>query len=154
MLRGQVTFRPYLRDDRAECIAIAEGNVDPFLDPEEPGLFASFLDKLPDLDALRYAVAEVDGQVVACFGLYFDEAKRDAHFCWGLVDRAHHRRGIGRAMCAERIAWAEGREGWTLSLGTTQHTVAFYERMGFKTVKLTPDGYGPGLHRYDMLRPV
>lgn len=37
-----------------------------------------------------------------------------------------------------------------VALDTSQHTRPFYERLGFRTVRVTPDAYAPGLHRYDM----
>jgi len=34
---------------------------------------------------------------------------------------------------------------------TSQHTQGFYRRFGFVVEGITPDGYGPGLDRWDML---
>jgi hypothetical protein len=42
--------------------------------------------------------------------------------------------------------------GATGPSGHFQHTVGFYERLGFRTVRIDPEGYGPGLDRCEMER--
>jgi hypothetical protein len=37
-----------------------------------------------------------------------------------------------------------------VQLGTSQHSKEFFARFGFQTTRVTPDGYAPGLDRYDM----
>ena len=54
-----------------------------------------------------------------------------------------------------RLAWAKSRpELEVAELCTSQKTLAFYERFGFETIKLTKDGFGPGLDRHDMECPL
>ena len=37
-------------------------------------------------------------------------------------------------------------------LATSQLTYGFYEKLGFQTTKVTENGFGPGIDRYDMVR--
>lgn len=37
-----------------------------------------------------------------------------------------------------------------LIMDTSQHTHGFYEKFGFTVTKVTPDGFAPGLDRWDM----
>ena len=37
-----------------------------------------------------------------------------------------------------------------VALHTSHLTSAFYERLGFRTTRIVPDGYATGLHRHDM----
>ena len=43
------------------------------------------------------------------------------------------------------------RELRAVSIDTSQHTVPFYERMGFRTTSVMRDGYAPGLDRCEMI---
>jgi predicted GNAT family N-acyltransferase len=68
------------------------------------------------------------------------------------VDNALHKKGIGRELLLYRIQLIRsGFPGYPISLDTTQHSYLFFEKMGFKVVKITRDGYGEGLDRYDMV---
>ncbi|MCI0343387.1 MAG: tRNA preQ1(34) S-adenosylmethionine ribosyltransferase-isomerase QueA, partial [Planctomycetales bacterium] len=51
----------------------------------------------------------------------------------------------------ERLGWVRDRPSVArVTLDTSQHTVAFFERFGFRTTRVTRDHYAPGLHRHDM----
>jgi len=51
-----------------------------------------------------------------------------------------------------RIAAARGTPGVARGiLNTSQHTQGFYARFGFEAEKVTPDGYAPGIDRWDMV---
>jgi ribosomal protein S18 acetylase RimI-like enzyme len=69
-----------------------------------------------------------------------------------MVRKEWHGRGAGRALTELRIERIR-EEGTvqTIALGTSQHTSAFYERMGFRTTSVEADGYAPGLDRVDMI---
>ena len=74
-----------------------------------------------------------------------------AHLCWGLVHPSWHRRGLGTHLVEHRLTWARAQPSLDrVELCTSQKTVAFYQRFGFETTKMTPDGFWPGLDRYDM----
>ena len=38
-----------------------------------------------------------------------------------------------------------------VSLGTSQHTAAFFEKQGFKVTSIRKDGYAPGVDRVEMM---
>jgi ribosomal-protein-alanine N-acetyltransferase len=40
---------------------------------------------------------------------------------------------------------------WKVILDTTQFSYTFFEKYGFKTMKITKNSYGEGMHRYDMI---
>jgi predicted GNAT family N-acyltransferase len=68
-----------------------------------------------------------------------------------MVDNGLHKQGFGRELLAYRInEIRDAYPGHTMFLDTSQHTFPFFEKMGFKVVKVTNDYYGPGLDRYDM----
>ena len=96
-------------------------------------------------------VAERDGRLIGCGGMAIGADGRTAHFCCGMVDRTRHRQGIGTALVRTRLDRAIEAGIREARLDTSQHSRTFYERLGFRTEKLTAAGYGPGLDRWDMV---
>lgn len=145
-----LTARPYRREDRPACLALFDGNTPRFFDGSEREGFAGFLDD----QALRwpYQVIEQDGRIVACGGHAVEPDGVSVALCWGMVEAGLHGRGVGRALTEARIAAARATPRIKrVILNTSQHTQGFYARFGFETAKVTPDGYAPGIDRWDMV---
>jgi ribosomal protein S18 acetylase RimI-like enzyme len=146
-VESPLRFREYQPDDRAGVLAVFDSNVPEFFTTPERGAFEEFLRDLPG----PYFVVEYHDSIVACGGyaIVLDESRAD--FCWGMVGRALHGRGIGRFLTELRINAARSDPKVSMIiLNTSQHTEAFYERLGFVTEKCTKDGFAPGLDRCDM----
>ena len=140
--------RPYTPADRAACLAVFDGNVPAYFVSEERRAFADFLDDLPG----PYLVVEDEGgAVVGCGGYAVVPETRTADLCWGMVALHRHGTGLGRLLLDARLEAirADPRAG-AVALNTSQHTRGFYERRGFVTGRVVPDGYAPGLDRCDM----
>lgn len=141
--------RDYTPADRDGCLAIFDSNVPDFFVTAERGDFAGFLDALPG----PYLVIEdADGRLVACGGYAITPGTATADLCWGMAMRSLHGTGLGRLLTEQRIRRVvEDGLAAEIALNTSQHTVGFYERFGFRTERVTPDGFAPGLDRCDML---
>jgi len=145
-----LTARPYRAEDREACLALFDGNTPRFFDASEREGFADYLEETAFGHA--YQVIERDGRVVACGGHAVEPDKISVALCWGMVDNGLHRQGVGRALTEARIAAARDTPGIRrVILNTSQHTQGFYARFGFETMKVTPDGYAPGIDRWDMV---
>ncbi len=142
--------RPYRPSDFAACLAMFDGNVPQFFAATERADFADFL---RDHGDLPYLVIEQGGAVVACGGV--DVTKGRGCLTWGMVDRNRQGQGLGRVLTTARLdllrAQPEVRE---VAIETSQHTAGFYAGLGFKITRVTPDGFGPGLDRVDMVLPL
>lgn len=141
-------IRPYQASDFAACMAIFDSNCPPYFIPEERQPYGDWL-REKALDG-RYFVLEKDQEVLACGG-WFWEAE-GLGLSWGMVHQDHHKQGLGTQLTRYRVA--AGLAAFpkaAFRLCTSQHTEAFYQRMGFVTETITPDGFGPGLDRYDMI---
>ncbi|MBE0553223.1 MAG: GNAT family N-acetyltransferase [Rhodobacteraceae bacterium] len=146
-----ITLRPYRPEDRAACLALFDGNVPRYFAPDERAGFCRFLDELPET-GWPYLVLEEAGQVVACGGLIADEGGRQVSLSWGMVVRSRHRGGLGRRLTLARLDQARAMPGiGRVVIETSQHTRGFYEGLGFRLTALTPDGFGPGIDRCDMV---
>lgn len=152
-------IRPYKPTDRDACIALFKSNIPKFFDPTELPLFEQFLDALernvPGKAGNReehYFVSEQSDRIVACGGLCLRDEGKVTCMAWGMVDNALHKQGIGRELLLFRLQkMDEFFPGIAKVLDTTQHSFGFFERMGFRVTKITPDYYAPGMHRYDMI---
>ena len=95
---------------------------------------------------------EQDGRIVGCGGHAVEADRVSVALCWGMVDNGLHGQGLGRVLTEARIAAARATPGvGRVKLNTSQHTQGFYARFGFETEKVTPDGYAPGIDRWDMV---
>lgn len=140
-------IRTYEPRDREGCLSVCRSAVPHFIAPHEVGLFEAFLSKLPG----DYLVIESDGRIIACGGYAIEPEKRTATLCWGLVEVARHGGGVGRLLLQTRLdAIRRTPDVDAVELGTSQHTAGFFKRFGFELVRITADGFAPGLDRHDM----
>jgi ribosomal-protein-alanine N-acetyltransferase len=155
-------IRPYVPADRAACLAIFEGNMPRYFALGEWSDFARWLDAqdagqlaYPENLAEPYFVVEDNRQVIACGGFCAHRRQLVVGLAWGMVRHDLHRQGIGRTLLEHRLQLAHTHyPAYAVVLDTSQHSYPFFERLGFRVMRIIPDGYGPGLDRYDMLRPA
>lgn len=155
-------IRPYLPSDKAGCLKAFESNMPVFFAPDELTDYAGWLDELaakgnntPANSVEHYYVVEENGSVTGCGGFSVNLQKREAFMAWGFITNTLHKKGLGKALFLYRLEKIrEICPACTVILDTTQHSYPFFEKLGFHTVRITKDSYGPGLDRYDMmLRP-
>ncbi|HYJ80835.1 MAG TPA: GNAT family N-acetyltransferase [Longimicrobiaceae bacterium] len=139
--------RDYTPADRSACLAVFDSNVPEFFVPPEREGLGAFLDALPG----PYLVVEDDAGVMVGCGGYAINADATADLCWGMVVRELHGTGLGRLLLRARLDRIRADPAVAaVALNTSQHTRGFYERLGFVTEQVLPDGYAPGLDRCDM----
>lgn len=154
-----MSIRKYKPFDRSACIEIFNSNIEKYFDHSELVGFESWLDAQDrGVNAFKtslsdhYYVYEVNNKVIACGGFYIYSNKPNASMTWGMVHNDYHKKGVGKELFEYRVNQVqEAYPQHTIILDTSQHTFKFFERFGFKVVNRTPDGYGNGLDRYDMI---
>jgi ribosomal protein S18 acetylase RimI-like enzyme len=140
--------REYRTADFQPCLEVFDSNVPEFFRVEEREEFTAFLKALP---GPYLVVPDATGQVVGCGGYAVPQGTATADLCWGMVRRELHGRGYGRLLTRLRIERAmRDPSVRRIDLNTSQHTVGFYERLGFRTVEVKKDGFAPGLDRHNM----
>lgn len=142
-----MTDRSYDARDRDACLALFDSNAPTYFMAGERADFAAWLERM---DPASYRVIERGGRVAACGGVAMEPDGATASLCWGMVDGALHRQGLGRALTQARIDAARALGATAVRCDTSQKTTAFYERFGFVVTAVQMDGYGPGLHRCEM----
>lgn len=157
-------IREYTPSDKEKCIDVFDSNYPKFFDIAERGLFIKWLDHQADNSVAykspvyknaekdAYYIIEIPGHgIVGCGGFYVLKESREARLAWGMIHSAFHKQGYGKALYNHRIEIIKSEwPGYAVTLGTSQHTYPFYQRMGMKVVATIKDGYGAGLDRYDM----
>ncbi|MFB9904024.1 GNAT family N-acetyltransferase [Allokutzneria oryzae] len=138
---------PYRAVDLPEVLAVFDSNVPRYFDTAERAEFAEFLDGFAE----HYLVGRENGQVIACGGHAPHRSRPDTWtLCWGMVHSEHHRRGLGARLLTARLDDIASHGPATVVLATSQHSAGFFERHGFITEKITPDGFAEGIDQYDM----
>ncbi len=146
-----MNIRHYHASDEYRCLEIFDSNLPKYFAKEERPLFREALTGITE--AAPYFVLEVEDEVVACGGVFANHEKRVAGLSWGMVHSNHHLKGIGSALAKFRLNWLdEHYMNYQHIINTAQFTEAFYARFGFETKEVIPDGWGPGLHKYVMLK--
>ena len=141
-----ILIRPYTKKDREVCLSLFDGNAPPFFDPSERSTYKAFLE---GETFHAYRIFERDGTVVACGGYAIEEEMGD--LCWGIVSRRAHGEKLGWLLLLYRLnKIAQDESLYGVHLDTSQHIEKFYEKLGFRTIMVTDDYYGAGLHRHDM----
>lgn len=142
----------YSPDDRSACLAIFDSNVPGSFLSEERELFAAFLDDLP---GPYFVLADEAGDVVACGGYAISPGTTTADLCWGMVTSDRQGTGLGQSLVEIRLARIGADSSATdAALKTSQHTRAFYEKLGFTTTRVVPNGIAPGMDTCEMRRPI
>lgn len=143
-----IQLRGYSRDDLQDCLAVFDSNVPAFFRQHEREEFRAFMQALP---GPYFVLVNSEGEVVGCGGYAVVAEDERADLCWGMVRADLHGDGLGKLLTETRLrdAAADPRVK-TVSINTSQHTAGFYERLGFHTLEVIPDGYAPGLDRCEM----
>lgn len=143
-----MTSRDFTPGDFAACLAVFNSNVPEYFRDGERDDFVAFLEALP---GPYLVLVDPAGVIVGCGGYARVAGTGRADLCWGMVSRSVHRKGLGKRLTRARIdRILEDPTVTEVVLNTSQHTVGFYERLGFETVSVIRDGYAPGLDRCDM----
>ncbi len=141
-------LRQYIDKDRSSCINILESNTPRYFAPLDREDFLAFLDAPSGI----YSVLEDhEGVIVGCGGISTRKQGEEGLLTWGMIHATQHSQGWGRHLTIVRFSQlCKIATVKTITLNTSQETVGFYEKLGFRRTAFTPDYYSIGLHRYDM----
>ncbi len=136
-------IRPYLPSDKPQLIELIRLNTPPYFDPSEESLFSNYLDN----EREDYFVLESNGQIIGCGGINYEKGKTEAVLSWGMIHPKHHGQGLGSQLAKHRIGHLRTlKTANKLVVRTSQHTVGFYQKMGFKLLEAKENYWAPGLH--------
>ncbi len=141
-------FRRYIDEDRFACINILYSNTPRYFAPQDGEDFCTFL---ASPSGIYSVLGNHEGVIIGCGGISTRNQGQEGILTWGMIHATRHRQGWGRLLTLARFSQlSKIASVQTITLNTSQETVGFYEKLGFRTVTFTPDCYNVGLHRYDM----
>lgn len=140
-------IRPYKNTDYDSCLRIFKSNVPQYFDESEISEFEEFLVAHA---SESYWVIEQNDIGIGCGGIRV-RSDSSGGLSYGMIDHRFHRNGIGKALTNFRILQLlDSPDLVTITLDTSQHTYAFYQRFGFEVTNIRKDFYGEGLDCYSM----
>ena len=141
-------IEPYQLKYFEDCIKILRSNTPKYIDPSEHSMFKDYLSR----DRITYFVLFDGLNLIACGGYGLNKQKTKAGLDWGLVQSKYHNKRYGSEHLKYRLSHIQSNyPGIDIHLDTSQKTYKFYEKIGFIVEKITPNGYGTTLDRYDMV---
>ena len=142
MKRQGISSRDYTGADRIACLALFDSNTPEFFAPAERNEFSHFLTHLP---CPYLVLSSADHGVVGAGGYYVTEEPHLGALAWGLVARAWHRRGVGRELLELRLSRLRVSGVSAVRVRTSQRSCGFFERSGFRVVRVVPGGFTPDI---------
>lgn len=141
-----IRIKPFSAIDKPSCLAIFRDNVPDYFAANEEQDFIHFLNQPQP----HYYVVCQGNEVVGCFGITEIQPGTSARVSWIMLARNQQGAGIGRAMVEKCIAIAKENNVQQLHIAASHKSERFFKKFGAKSQKVTPDGWGQGMHRVDM----
>ena len=140
-------IEPYDSKYFGNCVTILQSNTPMYIDYSEHSDYKDYLSR----DDKIYFVLFSKSNIVACGGYGVNKFKTKVGLAWGLVHSKYHNQGYGSEMLKYRLEHIEDNySDIDIHLDTSQKTYKFFEKFGFVVEKISKNGYGVGLDRYDM----
>jgi GNAT superfamily N-acetyltransferase len=146
MPSAPLRFTPFASAQREVCLALFDQNCPDYFAPNERADYAAFLDGSPD----GYRVGEIDGRVVAAFGLMKTAVAGHCRLSWIMVAKDAQGSGVGKTIMADVMRDAVAWGAQSVDIAASHKSAPFFARFGAVECSRTADGWGPGMHRVDM----
>lgn len=149
-LTQQVTFRPYNKHkDLESCLAIYKSNKNS-LPQSQLTYYEQFLHESP---WESYVVMELDGEVIGCGGLLWNQQSGTMQLICGFIHHDWQRKGLGGLLLMYRLAMLrECTHEQVLGIGleTSPEQAGFYLPFGFFIIAHQHNRYGEEQIRFDL----
>lgn len=157
-MKSSILLEDYTAEHFQNCMDLFDSNCPPFFAPYERDLFKRWLLAIekdefvfPNIEANHFYILRYENEIVACGGFYLLDNKT-ARLSWGMVLDKLHKNGFGTILFQYRLDQLRLLyPNYRLAMDTSQLSVDFYKRMGFKVTDVTVNGYGEGLDKYEMI---
>lgn len=127
-------------------MSIFDANCPEFFAPNERQEYQEFLESVPE----EYEVCEVDGRLLGAFGL-IGEGQDTKALNWILLDPQTQGMGVGSRIMDRVVQLGRTLEVRTVEIAASQKSAPFFARFGAITTSTSLHGWGPGMHRVDMV---
>ncbi len=144
-------IRPYIPIDKAAVLQLFDLNTPQYFDIAERARLVHYLDH----ETEDYFVVEENNEIIGAGGITYEPQAKVAVISWDIIKPTEHGKGIGRKLTQHRIQHINTKDEIDLIIvRTSQHTYKFYEKMGFKLLKVEKDYWAKGFDLYEMEHPI
>lgn len=140
-------IRSYQPGDKERLLSIFQLNTPQYFDPKETVDFENYLEQ----NGSTYLTIVQDNEIVGGTGYYVKEEDKSGRITWIFFDPSYSRMGLGRSAvnyCLHLLSQDERVEKFVVT--TSQLAYKFFEKFGYRTVKIEKDYWGKGLDLYEM----
>jgi GNAT superfamily N-acetyltransferase len=141
-----LVFRDYQLADRDACAALFEANCPAFFAVNERADYLRFLATAAD----SYQLCLIDGQVAGAYGLAPHPAAGLA-LRWIVLFPQVHGQGLGTRIMTRVLETARAGRILQLHIAASHRSAPFFAKFGARELATIADGWGPAMHRVDML---
>lgn len=140
-------IRAYHVTDKENVVVLLDLNTPQYFAAEEKQDFISYLEN----EIEYYYVAELDNAIIACGGFNFAKDDTNGFIAWDIVHPNFQGKGIGKSLLNFRIEKLQSFDSiQKITVRTSQHVFAFYEKAGFKLVDIKKNYWAEGFDLYHM----
>lgn len=140
-------IRNYRTEDKEQLVQIIRENTSAYFAPEEESDFVDYLDN----EIEEYFVVELNGKIIGCGGINFDENKTVGIISWGMIHPEYHGKNAGTALLQYRLKLLKSIESVKrITVRTSQLVYQFYEKNGFCLIESKKDFWAKGIDMYYM----
>ena len=145
MLNLTPTIRPYQPTDKPAVLQLLRLNTPAYFSSEEEADFIFYLDhELQD-----YFVVTLPGKVIGCGGINY--CGKTGKISWDMLHPDYQNQGIGRQLLQFRIdALKANPEIELITVRTSQLAYRFYQKAGFKLIRIEKNYWADGFDLYEM----
>ncbi len=141
-----VTFKHYEACDRDACLSLFNENCPEFFAPNEKADYEEFLDQ----DYPGYYMVYADDVLAGVFGI-MDLGHETFCISWIMLTRNVQGKGVGSAMMKKALEDARAQKAKIITISTSHLAFKFFEKFGAEIVKRIKHGWGPNMHKIEMV---
>lgn len=154
-MKKELLYRPYVSASLDDCLKLFDANCPEYFAPNERGDYKNFLEASPN----AYELCCILGKLVVAFGVFPEGsatsddscAARAASLNWILIDPDMQGSGIGTELMSRALNRSRLLGVRALKIAASHKSAPFFKKFGAEVVRETHDGWGPGMHRIDMV---
>ena len=143
---SELGFREYQPADCDACLALFDSNCPAFFAANERADYVDFLSTA----AGGYELCLIDQQVVGAYGLE-PHPSGGLAIRWILLSPNVQGRGIGSQIMARVLDTLRTGRVPQLHIAASHKSAPFFAKFGAKELATVVDGFGPAMHRVDMI---
>jgi GNAT superfamily N-acetyltransferase len=145
-MTAELTFHGYQPANRATCLELFDANCPAFFAENERADYLDFLSTAMG----NYELCLIGRQIVGAYGLAPGPSCGLA-LRWIMLSPDVHGRGLGSQIMARVIETLRARDVSQLHIAASHKSAPFFIKFGAQVSATIVDGWGPAMHRVDMI---